>query len=277
MTRVTVYNCQVTTQTTRAINRCSGETPRTLAIQKTGSRQGRSFLARMDGFPVPGSARRALLSVINNQVSIRNTILNTFVNYRRKHLGLGEWEVSCDAGQGPGEWDRGHPEAWQRQDRVKRGSRTGRGRSTQVKIKNVHLPPRSIYDRSLDLLSQSGNHYGQVRIQYSEGFWKTKTYFINRYFKQTWTSKRCFNLDQWFIWHRNFMVLTWALTVAGFILIILELKGLSETISSNPHAIIGFVTVGLCFIQPFLALVRCSPNHHLRPLFNWVHWFIGTL
>ena len=73
------------------------------------------------------------------------------------------------------------------------------------------------------------------------------------------------------------MVLTWALTVAGFILIILELKGLSETISSNPHAIIGFVTVGLCFIQPFLALVRCSPNHHLRPLFNWVHWFIGTL
>jgi len=98
-----------------------------------------------------------------------------------------------------------------------------------------------------------------------------------RYFKQTWTSKRCFNLDQWFIWHRNFMVLTWALTVAGFILIILELKGLSETISSNPHAIIGFVTVGLCFIQPFLALVRCSPNHHLRPLFNWVHWFIGNV
>ena len=73
------------------------------------------------------------------------------------------------------------------------------------------------------------------------------------------------------------MVLTWALTVAGFILILLELKGLSETISSNPHAIIGFVTVGLCFIQPFLALVRCSPNHHLRPLFNWVHWFIGKL
>ena len=73
------------------------------------------------------------------------------------------------------------------------------------------------------------------------------------------------------------MVLTWALTVAGFILILLELKGLSETISSNPHAIIGFVTVGLCFIQPFLALVRCSPNHHLRPLFNWVHWFIGTV
>ena len=70
MTRVTVYNCQVTTQTTRAINRCSGETPRTLGIQKTGSRQGHRFLARMDGFPVPGSARRALLLVINKQLSV---------------------------------------------------------------------------------------------------------------------------------------------------------------------------------------------------------------
>ena len=130
----------------------------------------------------------------------------------------------------------------------------------------------------MDLLSKFGNHNGQViNTNTFFGLPKTKIVFFIRYFKQTWTSKRCFNLDQWFIWHRNFMVLTWALTVAGFILIILELKGLSETISSNPHAIIGFVTVGLCFIQPFLALVRCSPNHHLRPLFNWVHWFIGTL
>jgi len=98
-----------------------------------------------------------------------------------------------------------------------------------------------------------------------------------RYFKQTWTSKRCFNLDQWFIWHRNFMMLTWCLTMAGFILILLELRDLTKTINTNPHAIFGFVTVGLCFIQPFLALIRCSPNHHLRPIYNWVHWFIGNV
>lgn len=98
-----------------------------------------------------------------------------------------------------------------------------------------------------------------------------------RYFKQTWTSRRCFNLDQWFIWHRNFMMLTWVLTMAGFTLIILELKDISTTINTNPHAIIGFVTVGLCFLQPFLALVRCSPSHQYRPLFNWVHWLIGNV
>merc|ERR1712113_1124832 len=33
---------------------------------------------------------------------------------------------------------------------------------------------------------------------------------------------------------------------------------------------------GLCFIQPFLALMRCSPTDRMRPLFNWVHWFIGN-
>merc|ERR1712045_181020 len=81
----------------------------------------------------------------------------------------------------------------------------------------------------------------------------------------------------WFIWHRTFMMVTWGLTMAGFILILLELRDISKTISTNPHAIIGFVTVGLCFIQPFLALIRCSPNHQLRPIFNWVHWLIGNV
>jgi len=99
---------------------------------------------------------------------------------------------------------------------------------------------------------------------------------IARYYKQTWTASRCCNLDQWFIWHRTFMMLTWGLTMAGFILILSEIKGLSETLNTNPHALLGFVTVGLCFIQPFLALIRCSPNHRHRGWFNWIHWFIGN-
>ena len=52
-------------------------------------------------------------------------------------------------------------------------------------------------------------------------------------------------------------------------------QGLTETLWMSPHAFVGFTTVGLCFLQPFLALVRCSPNDSMRPLFNWVHWFIG--
>merc|ERR1712050_290880 len=99
---------------------------------------------------------------------------------------------------------------------------------------------------------------------------------IARYYKQTWTASRCCNLDQWFIWHRTLMMLTWGLTIAGFVLILLELDGLSKTFYTNPHALLGFITVGLCFLQPFIALIRCSPNHRHRGWFNWVHWFIGN-
>jgi len=99
---------------------------------------------------------------------------------------------------------------------------------------------------------------------------------IARYYKQTWTASRCCNLDQWFIWHRTFMMLTWGLTIAGFVLILLELNGLSKTFDTNPHALLGFITVGLCFLQPFLALIRCSPNHRYRGWFNWAHWLIGN-
>ena len=48
--------------------------------------------------------------------------------------------------------------------------------------------------------------------------------FLARYFKQTWTGSKCCKLDQWFIWHRFLMVTTWGLTIAGVILIFLELQ-----------------------------------------------------
>jgi hypothetical protein len=99
---------------------------------------------------------------------------------------------------------------------------------------------------------------------------------IARYYKQTWTSTRCCNLDQWFIWHRTLMMLVWCLTIAAFVLIILEIKGVSKTFNSNPHALIGFITVGLCFLQPFLALIRPAPSARYRGIFNWAHWLIGN-
>jgi len=99
---------------------------------------------------------------------------------------------------------------------------------------------------------------------------------IARYYKQTWTANRCCNLDQWFIWHRTFMMLTWSLTMVAFVLILMELEGLSTTYNTNPHTLLGFITVGLCFLQPFLALIRCSPTHRYRGFFNWIHWFIGN-
>ncbi|KAK7078011.1 DOMON domain-containing protein frrs1L [Halocaridina rubra] len=100
---------------------------------------------------------------------------------------------------------------------------------------------------------------------------------VARYYKKTWLQHKSCGIDQWFHLHRFFMGLTWGLTVAGFVLIAYYLRGWTEIRpQDNPHAIIGIVSVGLCFIQPFMALCRCSPTHKNRPIFNWFHWFVGN-
>lgn len=39
---------------------------------------------------------------------------------------------------------------------------------------------------------------------------------------------------------------------------------------------IHVLTVALLF-QAILALFRCSPESSYRPVFNWLHWFFGTV
>ena len=73
------------------------------------------------------------------------------------------------------------------------------------------------------------------------------------------------------------MMTTWGLTIAGVILIFMELRGWTKIpITENPHALLGCITTGLCFMQPFIALMRCHPDHKNRSIFNWVHWFVGN-
>ncbi|XP_048487412.1 putative ferric-chelate reductase 1 homolog [Plutella xylostella] len=98
---------------------------------------------------------------------------------------------------------------------------------------------------------------------------------LARYFKQTWVGKTFAGKDIWFAWHRILMVLTWVLTVAGFIVILVEVGGYTTT-GDNPHAITGLVTVILCFIQPIGAYFRPHPGTKRRPVFNWLHWLGGN-
>ncbi|XP_066143030.1 putative ferric-chelate reductase 1 homolog [Euwallacea fornicatus] len=97
---------------------------------------------------------------------------------------------------------------------------------------------------------------------------------LARYYKQTWVGHQMFGKDIWFAWHRTFMVLTWALTIAAFVLIFVELKAWSG--ENNPHAILGTITTVLCFIQPIGAYFRPHPGTAKRPIFNWLHWSIGN-
>lgn len=98
---------------------------------------------------------------------------------------------------------------------------------------------------------------------------------LARYFRQTWVGSQLCGKDQWFAWHRFLMVLTWVLTMAGFVIIFVEIGGWSQV--DNPHAILGMVTTVLCFLQPIGAYFRPHPGTKHRPLFNWVHWLGGNL
>lgn len=98
---------------------------------------------------------------------------------------------------------------------------------------------------------------------------------LARYFRQTWVGSQLCGKDQWFAWHRFLMVLTWLLTIAGFVIIFVEIGGWSQV--DNPHAILGVVTTVLCFLQPIGAYFRPHPGTKRRPLFNWLHWLGGNL
>lgn len=76
-------------------------------------------------------------------------------------------------------------------------------------------------------------------------------------------------------WHRFFMVLVWLLTLAGFVLIFIEVGSWTAD-TRNPHAILGVVTTILCFVQPLGAAMRPAPSSPRRPLFNWLHWLVGN-
>ncbi|KAL0118629.1 hypothetical protein PUN28_009358 [Cardiocondyla obscurior] len=97
---------------------------------------------------------------------------------------------------------------------------------------------------------------------------------LARYYRQTWVSSQLCGKDHWFTWHRLFMVLTWSMTIAAFVIIFVELgTWSSETI----HASVGLATTILCFIQPFMAAMRPHPGAPRRALFNWAHWFVGNV
>ncbi|KAB0803474.1 hypothetical protein PPYR_00444 [Photinus pyralis] len=98
---------------------------------------------------------------------------------------------------------------------------------------------------------------------------------LARYYRKTWVGKTICGKDLWFAWHRFFMICTWALTTVAFILIFVFLKGWSGE-TSNPHAILGCVVTGLCFLQPIGAFFRPHPGTPKRPIFNWLHWFGGN-
>ncbi|KAL8591594.1 hypothetical protein ACOMHN_030480 [Nucella lapillus] len=42
------------------------------------------------------------------------------------------------------------------------------------------------------------------------------------------------------------------------------------------HPILGVIVTVLTVLNPIMAMFRCHPSHEYRPLFNWLHFFVGT-
>ena len=84
----------------------------------------------------------------------------------------------------------------------------------------------------------------------------------------------------WFQIHQICMWFTWLLSIAGALIQFIGTgKGpLIESLKlrTNPHAIVGLVSLMMMFIQPFMGVLRPSPNSKKRIIFNRVHHFIGN-
>jgi len=74
------------------------------------------------------------------------------------------------------------------------------------------------------------------------------------------------------------MVVNLFATVIGFILIFVHANGYSQMpdLPDKAHPILGIITTILCVLNPLIALCRCNEKSDKRPIFNWIHWFVGT-
>ena len=50
----------------------------------------------------------------------------------------------------------------------------------------------------------------------------------------------------------------------------------SDILMHSTTGISTYISI-LLYLQPLLALCRCNPKSDKRPIFNWIHWFFGTI
>ncbi|XP_069825142.1 putative ferric-chelate reductase 1 [Dendropsophus ebraccatus] len=89
-----------------------------------------------------------------------------------------------------------------------------------------------------------------------------------RYFK-TAAKRPILGKALWFQAHIVFMVLTVAATIVSFVLSFVEHRGWAYDVST--HAILGCLVMILAIIQPFVSILRPSPQSDMRFFFNWFH------
>uniref|UniRef100_UPI00398EF1E2 putative ferric-chelate reductase 1 isoform X2 n=1 Tax=Pristiophorus japonicus TaxID=55135 RepID=UPI00398EF1E2 len=82
---------------------------------------------------------------------------------------------------------------------------------------------------------------------------------IAKFFKEIGGTKKILGKNIWFQLHLSLMLLTVAITIIGFVLIFVHVKGWSY--SAGNHPLLGCIVLGLTLIQPTVAIFRPAPDH----------------
>uniref|UniRef100_A0A914W8R8 Ferric-chelate reductase 1 n=2 Tax=Plectus sambesii TaxID=2011161 RepID=A0A914W8R8_9BILA len=107
-----------------------------------------------------------------------------------------------------------------------------------------------------------------------------------RYFRGHWPETKPMGLLLWFHFHRTLNVIGVILMIAAFVCIFVAREGVwvgpkagggaANSEWGSVHSMTGILAVCLAWVQPIGAIFRCHPGKPLRPIFNWLHRFIGV-
>lgn len=97
--------------------------------------------------------------------------------------------------------------------------------------------------------------------------------FSARFLKKTWVDMKIYGRDLWFMTHQVVQSLTWLLTLAGFIIIVVD----ADRWTISPHSMLGTIAFTLCMIQPIGAAFRPKPRSTARNIFNFIHLASGNV
>uniref|UniRef100_A0A0B7A764 Ferric-chelate reductase 1 n=1 Tax=Arion vulgaris TaxID=1028688 RepID=A0A0B7A764_9EUPU len=103
------------------------------------------------------------------------------------------------------------------------------------------------------------------------------TIIMARHYKDGFSDKKICGIKIWFHIHRIAAILTFVLTVAGIIVVLVKLEGkITVKKSAHTHMCLGFTVVSLVCAQLLGGLIRPDPSKKFRPIFNFVHRLLGT-
>ncbi|XP_052776929.1 putative ferric-chelate reductase 1 homolog [Mya arenaria] len=104
---------------------------------------------------------------------------------------------------------------------------------------------------------------------------------LARYYKQQWPMGKVCDRRVWYQAHKVLILVTFSLVLSGFVIIWVKTRGLSKmrgaTTVQHAHPFLGVVIMGLTFINPLMAFLRPNTGTLNRPVFKYIHGFIGTI